>query len=56
MMVVGMVMSKGCCQKIVQLSHSLSLFLPERLAEGEFIQGVLDNEGAIHLIQYEPKK
>lgn len=34
----------------------LSLFLPERLAEGEFIQGILDNEGAIHLIQYEPKK
>ncbi|XP_018949093.1 visinin-like [Cyprinus carpio] len=28
----------------------------ERLAEGEFIQGVLDNDGAIHLIQYEPKK
>ncbi|XP_067305099.1 recoverin 2 [Pseudorasbora parva] len=28
----------------------------ERLAEGEFIQGVLDNEGAIHLIQYEPKQ
>ncbi|KAF4103393.1 recoverin 2 isoform X2 [Onychostoma macrolepis] len=28
----------------------------ERLAEGEFIQGVLDNENAIHLIQYEPKK
>jgi len=56
MMVVGMVMSKGCCQKIVQLSPSLSLFLPERLAEGEFIQGVLENEDAIHLIQYEPKK
>ncbi|KAG1958352.1 recoverin 2 [Pimephales promelas] len=28
----------------------------ERLAEGEFIQGILDNEDAIHLIQYEPKK
>ncbi|XP_052434360.1 recoverin 2 [Carassius gibelio] len=28
----------------------------ERLAEGEFIQGILDNEGAIHLIQYEPHK
>ncbi|KTF88017.1 hypothetical protein cypCar_00030000 [Cyprinus carpio] len=28
----------------------------ERLAEGEFIQGILDNEGAIHLIQYEPQK
>ncbi|XP_016321959.1 visinin-like isoform X2 [Sinocyclocheilus anshuiensis] len=28
----------------------------ERLAEGEFIQGILDNEDAIHLIQYEPNK
>ncbi|XP_052000386.1 visinin-like [Xyrauchen texanus] len=28
----------------------------ERLAEGEFIQGILDSEGALHLIQYEPKK
>ncbi|KAG7335861.1 hypothetical protein KOW79_000554 [Hemibagrus wyckioides] len=28
----------------------------ERLAEGEFIQGVMDNENALHLIQYEPIK
>ncbi|KAB5587010.1 hypothetical protein PHYPO_G00008040 [Pangasianodon hypophthalmus] len=28
----------------------------ERLAEGEFIQGVMDNDNALHLIQYEPVK
>ncbi|XP_076137188.1 recoverin 2 [Alosa pseudoharengus] len=28
----------------------------ERLAEGEFIQGVLENENALRLIQYEPMK
>ncbi|XP_055067696.1 recoverin 2 [Misgurnus anguillicaudatus] len=28
----------------------------ERLAEGEFIQGILDNEDALHFIQYEPPK
>ncbi|XP_051574477.1 visinin-like [Myxocyprinus asiaticus] len=28
----------------------------DRLAEGEFIQGILDNEDALHLIQYEPQK
>ncbi|XP_070968472.1 visinin-like [Oncorhynchus clarkii lewisi] len=26
----------------------------ERVAEGEFIKGVMDNEDALHLIQYEP--
>ncbi|KAA0703101.1 Visinin [Triplophysa tibetana] len=28
----------------------------DRLAEGEFIQGILDNEDALHFIQYEPQK
>ncbi|XP_053190682.1 recoverin-like [Scomber japonicus] len=28
----------------------------ERVAEGEFIQGVMENEGAIRLIQFEPGK
>ncbi|NP_956258.1 recoverin 2 [Danio rerio] len=28
----------------------------ERLAEGEFIQGILENEDAIHLIQFEHQK
>ncbi|KAF7708337.1 recoverin 2 [Silurus meridionalis] len=28
----------------------------ERLAEGEFIQGVMDNDNALHLIQYNPLK
>ncbi|XP_030645003.1 recoverin 3 [Chanos chanos] len=28
----------------------------ERVAEGEFIKGVLENEDAMRLIQYEPKK
>ncbi|XP_076827069.1 recoverin 2 [Brachyhypopomus gauderio] len=28
----------------------------ERLAEGEFVQGVMDNEDALHLIQYQPSK
>ncbi|XP_077363097.1 recoverin-like [Festucalex cinctus] len=28
----------------------------ERVAEGEFIQGVLDNEEALRLIQYQPPK
>ncbi|XP_053482519.1 recoverin 2 [Ictalurus furcatus] len=28
----------------------------ERLAEGEFIQGVMDNNNALHLIQYQPIK
>ncbi|TSR75291.1 Visinin [Bagarius yarrelli] len=28
----------------------------ERLAEGEFIEGVMDNENALHLIQYQPRK
>lgn len=34
----------------------LFLLLPERVAEGEFIQGVMENEGAIRLIQFEPGK
>ncbi|KAI7806496.1 recoverin 2 [Triplophysa rosa] len=28
----------------------------DRLAEGEFIQGILDNEDALRFIQYEPQK
>ncbi|XP_030640355.1 recoverin 2 [Chanos chanos] len=28
----------------------------ERLAEGEFVKGILDNDSALHLIQYEPQK
>ncbi|KAM3858231.1 recoverin-like [Diretmus argenteus] len=28
----------------------------ERVAEGEFIKGVMENEGALRLIQYEPSK
>ncbi|XP_071779929.1 visinin-like [Centroberyx gerrardi] len=28
----------------------------ERVAEGEFIKGVMENEGALRLIQYEPGK
>ncbi|XP_036371712.1 visinin-like [Megalops cyprinoides] len=28
----------------------------ERLAEGEFIKGVTENENALHLIQYDPSK
>ncbi|XP_027004527.1 recoverin 2 [Tachysurus fulvidraco] len=28
----------------------------ERLAEGEFVQGVMDNENALNLIQYQPIK
>ncbi len=38
------------------MSSLFLFFFSERLAEGEFIQGVLDNEDAIHLIQYERKK
>lgn len=32
----------------------LSLPTSERIAEGEFIKGVMDNEDALRLIQYEP--
>lgn len=39
--------------KIKQL---FSLRPSERLAEGEFIQGVMDNNNALHLIQYQPIK
>lgn len=39
--------------KIKQL---FSLCFSERLAEGEFIKGVMDNNNALHLIQYEPIK
>lgn len=34
----------------------LLFYLTDRLAEGEFIQGILDNEDALHFIQYEPPK
>lgn len=33
-----------------------SSLLSDRVAEGEFIQGVLDNEVALRLIQYQPAK
>lgn len=35
---------------------TLSFFLIERLAEGEFIKGVIENENAMRLIHYEPVK
>lgn len=35
---------------------SFLLLPPDRVAEGEFIQGVLDNDEALRLIQYEPSK
>lgn len=37
-------------------SMSFALSPPERVAEGEFIQGVLDNDEALRLIQYQPSK
>lgn len=42
----------------LSLGHELNIFffLPDRVAEGEFIQGVLDNEEALRLIQYQPGK
>lgn len=38
------------------MSFFFSFLPPERVAEGEFIQGVLDNDEALRLIQYTPVK
>lgn len=58
--VIGNVLDRnGCLYRWydeVKLKKNLSLCFSERLAEGEFIQGVMDNENALHLIQYEPRK
>ena len=37
-------------------SFSFLFLLSERLAEGEFIKGVIENENAMRLIHYEPIK
>lgn len=34
----------------------LSSLCPDRVTESEFIQGVLENEAALRLIQYQPLK
>lgn len=45
--------SKTCAELWM---FSFLLLPPDRVAEGEFIQGVLDNDEALRLIQYEPSK
>ena len=49
-----------CVQICVPLfSHMILTFFfspPDRVAEGEFIKGVLENEVALRLIQYQPLK
>lgn len=39
-----------------ELSSCVSLLFPDRVTESEFIQGVLANEAALRLIQYQPLK
>lgn len=39
-----------------ELSFCFSLLIPDRVTESEFIQGVLENEAALRLIQYQPLK